>query len=84
MTAQVGQVAGAVDRLDSLIATFATEGSDAAGAADRRPVRRRRPLAGHAGHDRVAEVFHDSAVLARGVESRDLVRPNGHSRNGTL
>jgi methyl-accepting chemotaxis protein len=80
MTAQVGQVADAVGRLDTLIASFMVKQD--------RPVRSARPAADPDGatpsDDVLAEVFEDTAVIARGVDARELVRSNGHSRNGTL
>jgi methyl-accepting chemotaxis protein len=86
MTAQVGQVAGAVDRLDSLVASFAVKGAG--------PTATHKHAGGHAATawlddtvpplDPIADVFQDTAVLARGVDARQLVRTNGHPRNGAL
>jgi methyl-accepting chemotaxis protein len=82
MTAQVGQVADAVGRLDSLIVSFA---SGEAGPATPAP-KAASPWPDDVGSslDPIADVFEDTAVLARGAEVREVVRANGHSRKGTL
>src|SRR5438067_13109042 len=82
MTAQVGQVADAVGRLDNLIASFTVDGgSPARPTPAATAVWPDEPVAAI---DPIAEVFEDSAVLARGGDVRTVVRANGHSRNGTL
>jgi methyl-accepting chemotaxis protein len=80
MTAQVGQVADAVGRLDTLIATSidsSPRGARRAGAVPETDE-------AVASSDLLADMLEDTAVIARGVDTRDLVRSNGHTRNGTL
>ena len=81
MTAQVGQVADAVGRLDSLIAGFLFKKSRRAPKRAATPEWLDDPSLAL---DPIADVFEDTAVLARGAEARELVRSNGHSRHGTL